>query len=56
MTSSLRPRRSVESPVPPPSATTLKLRERLFGLEMVFFTDEMCHITTDKRLSCTAKS
>src|SRR5437016_12092314 len=32
MTSSLRPRRSVERPVPPPRATTRKPRERVFGL------------------------
>src|SRR5712692_7949980 len=38
MTSSLRPRRSVERPVPPPRATTRKPRERVFGLDVRFFT------------------
>jgi hypothetical protein len=37
MTSSLRPRRSVERPVPPPRATTRKPRERVFDLEARFF-------------------
>src|SRR5260370_16741042 len=36
MTSSLRPRRSVERPVPPPRATTRKPRDRVFGLELRF--------------------
>src|SRR6266481_2416081 len=34
MTSSLRPRRSVERPVSPPRATTRKPRDRVFGLEL----------------------
>ena len=42
MTCSLRPRRSVERPVPPPRATTRKLRENLFGLDGDFFTVGFC--------------
>ncbi len=37
MTSSLRPRSSVESPVPPPRATTRKPWESVFDLEGRFF-------------------
>src|SRR6266850_2421730 len=37
MTSSLRPRRSVERPVPPPRATTRKPWDRIFGFEARFF-------------------
>jgi hypothetical protein len=37
MTSSLRPRRSVERPVPPPRATTRKPRVRVFDLVARFF-------------------
>ncbi len=37
MTSSLRPRRSVERPVPPPRATTRKPGERVFDLDGRFF-------------------
>src|SRR6266481_3622574 len=37
MTWSLRPRSSVDSPVPPPRATTRKPRDRAFDLEARFF-------------------